>query len=244
MITILIALTVFAHARGIVHRDLKPANIILTVEGTPKITDFGIAKCLEGGVTLTQTGVVLGTPSYMAPEQAQSKSKSVGATTDVYALGAILYECLTGRPPFRGVTGWATVEMVVSADPVPPRELAPAVPRDLETVCLKCLAKDPAKRYASAEELATDLETFLAQAPEEGGPRPLLRVHDGHCCASLCSPAIGTLLSSLDGIPTAPDSAPWERLKLDETSLSWLSARLPLLSYPDIDAWKTPIAAE
>jgi serine/threonine protein kinase/tetratricopeptide (TPR) repeat protein len=185
----------YAHRQGVVHRDLKPANVLIenltaesaeTAERTrsggatlvgsasassafsavdlvPKITDFGLAKRLDLP-SQTRTGDVLGTPSYMAPEQARA-DREVGPAADVYALGAILYECLTGRPPFRGVTGWATVQMVLSSEPVPPRELAPAVPRDLETICLKCLAKDPARRYASAEALADDLDRFLTDRP-------------------------------------------------------------------------------
>ncbi|MFO0842802.1 MAG: serine/threonine-protein kinase [Gemmataceae bacterium] len=146
-----------AHQQGIVHRDLKPANVLLAEDGTPKVTDFGLAKRLEGGSAHTQTGAIVGTPSYMAPEQARGQTRQVGPLVDVYALGAVLYECLTGRPPFRAATVYDTVLQAVNEEPVPPRQLNAQVPRDLETVALKCLRKEPAGRYADAEELANDL---------------------------------------------------------------------------------------
>ncbi len=160
----------FAHSRGIVHRDLKPANILLTTDGTPKITDFGLAKPIDGGMSLTQTGWVLGTPSYMAPEQTSGVSKQIGPPCDVYAVGAILYEMLTGRPPFQGATPFETCDMVRMQEVVPPRRLQPKVPRDLETICLKCLHKEPSARYATAALLAEDLGRFLRNEPIRARP--------------------------------------------------------------------------
>jgi WD40 repeat protein len=158
-----------AHQHGVIHRDLKPANVLLAEDGTPKITDFGLAKKLDQAGQ-TQVGSIMGTPSYMAPEQAAGKSAEVGPASDVYALGAILYECLTGRPPFRAATPLDTVLLVVSQEPVAPSRLQPGLPRDLETICLKCLEKEPRKRYASALELAEDLRRFQAGEPTRARP--------------------------------------------------------------------------
>jgi tetratricopeptide (TPR) repeat protein len=154
-----------SHRLGVVHRDLKPANVLIGADGTPKVTDFGLAKLLDADAGQTQTGAVLGTPAYMAPEQAAAGASAAGPPADVWALGVILYECLTGRPPFRAATALETLHLVRTADPVLPRRLSPQVPRDLETVALKCLEKDPARRYPSAEALAADLHRFLDGRP-------------------------------------------------------------------------------
>jgi serine/threonine protein kinase/tetratricopeptide (TPR) repeat protein len=186
-----------AHQHGIVHRDLKPANILLARVGSqssssrgriaeaaslpadhwsttsvPKITDFGLAKRVDDDSSQTATGAILGTPSYMAPEQAQGRNREIGPAADIYSLGAILYELLTDRPPFKAGNPIDTIRQVIEQEPVPPRQLEPRVPHDLETICLKCLEKDPARRFATAAELADDLRRFLDGIPIYARPTP------------------------------------------------------------------------
>jgi WD40 repeat protein len=162
-----------AHREGVVHRDLKPSNVLLTAAGVPKISDFGLAQ-LDAAGAVTRTGEVLGTPQYMAPEQADKALGPVGSAADIYALGAILYELLTGRPPFDGPTALEIVRQLLAEDVLPPRRLQPGVPRDLETICLKCVQKEPSRRYGSAAELAEDLRRFLAHEAIRARPVGLL----------------------------------------------------------------------
>jgi tetratricopeptide (TPR) repeat protein len=188
----------YTHQRGIQHRDLKPTNVLMAPDGTPKITDFGLAKLMDQG-GLTRTEALLGTPNYMPPEQAAGDPSKIGVAADVYSLGAILYELLTGRPPFQGASALNTLDQVRTREPVPPRRLRPSLSRDLETICLKCLEKEPGKRYGSAEALADDLRRFVQGEPIQARPvavwqrlwrsarrRPALVARIGAAVALLC----------------------------------------------------------
>jgi eukaryotic-like serine/threonine-protein kinase len=155
----------YAHQHGIIHRDLKPSNVLIGTNGIPRVTDFGLAKLIEGNSTLTATGQILGTPSYMPPEQAQGNLSQVEATADIYSLGAVLYELGAGRPPFRAASVWETINQVITREPAPPRQLNPDIDRDLDTICLKCLDKAPNRRYQSAQDLASDLDRYLEGIP-------------------------------------------------------------------------------
>jgi cytochrome c peroxidase len=160
----------YAHQRGIVHRDLKPSNILLTEQQQPKIADFGLAKRMDDNSGYTQTGSIMGTPSYMSPEQADGRSKEIGPAADIYSLGAILYVLIAGTPPFKSDSVLDTLAMVRAREPVPPRRLHNKIHRDVETICLKCLEKDPRKRYSSAADLADDLRRFLEGEPIQARP--------------------------------------------------------------------------
>src|SRR6476660_9817615 len=157
----------YAHEHGILHRDIKPGNILVDERGEPHLTDFGLARLVESESTITRTVEVLGTPSYMSPEQTSGNNAKLTSATDVYGLGAVLYQLLTGHPPFAGGTTYETIKLLFESEPRQPRLWNPKVDRDLSTVCLKCLEKDPQRRYSSARALAEDLERWLRHEPIE-----------------------------------------------------------------------------
>src|SRR6201989_2711700 len=155
----------YAHEHGILHRDIKPGNILLDAKGEPHLSDFGLARLVESESSVTHTLEVLGTPSYMAPEQAMGHNAAISSVTDVYALGAVLYQLLTGQPPFAGGATYETIKLLLDSEPKHPRVINPKIDRDLSTICLKCLEKEPRRRYSSALALAEDLGRWLKHEP-------------------------------------------------------------------------------
>jgi len=174
-VTIIAEAIHFAHQRGTLHRDLKPQNVLIDAADQPRITDFGLAKIMKYDTQLTQSGVIMGSPSYMSPEQAAGRHGDIGPASDVYSLGAMLYELLTGQPPFRGATAMFTLREVMESEPASPRRLKADIPPDLETICLKCLEKSPLARYSTARALAEELDRFLKGEPIQARPASMVR---------------------------------------------------------------------
>jgi serine/threonine protein kinase len=210
----------YAHQQGILHRDLKPSNVLLDKAGNPRIADFGLAKRFASDSRLTATGTVLGTPSYMPPEQADGKGRRIGPASDVYSLGAILYELLTGRPPFQAATPLDTILLVINTEPIAPRKLNPKLSRDLETICLKCLEKDPRWRYQTAQELADDLGRYLKREPIKARPINLL-YRGWRWCRRNPWPTTATVALILAILMTSLWAVGWRRMKAMTEQRAW-----------------------
>jgi tRNA A-37 threonylcarbamoyl transferase component Bud32 len=228
----------FAHQRGTMHRDLKPQNVLIDAADQPRITDFGLAKVAGEDSRLTQTGVVMGSPSYMPPEQAAGQRDDIGPGSDVYSLGAMLYELLTGQAPFRGATPLATLREVMETEPVPPRQLKPDIPRDVETICLKCLEKRPSARYPTARALAEELDRFLRGEPIQARPAGAVRKavswsrrHPGLLAAALAVVVVGLVF----GVFYLFEENAFLRAKQADPSLT--KARGPY--YESLEIWHT-----
>jgi len=197
----------YAHEHGILHRDVKPGNILLANNGEPHLTDFGLARLVEADSTITGTREVLGTPSYMAPEQAAGETTKLGKTTDVYGLGAVLYQLLTGQPPFAGGTTYETVKLLLDTEPRPPRSLNAKIDRELSTICLKCLEKDPKRRYSSALALAEDLEHWSKHEPIRAKPSGFF-THGRKWVRR--NPAMAALVAALTALAAAAGWIVWK----------------------------------
>src|SRR5437763_3619981 len=219
----------YAHEHGILHRDIKPGNILLDQKGEPHLTDFGLARLVEAESTVTRTLEVLGTPSYMAPEQAIGNNDAVSGLTDVYGLGAVLYQLLTGQPPFAGGTTYETIKLLLDTEPRQPRLLNPKIDRDLSTICLKCIEKDPKRRYSSALALAEDLERWLKH-------EPILARHTGILTRGKKwvrrNPTGALLALSLVALPTAAGWIVW-RIEFIRHPLTTGIAVLPFENLSD-----------
>lgn len=232
------------HRHGIVHRDLKPSNILLDGDDEPYVTDFGLAKVLTPGSDGTATGVIAGTPSYMAPEQASGRGDAIGPAADIYALGAILYEMLTGRPPFAEENPLDTLMQVLSREPSLPRQLNPRVPRGLELICLKCLAKSPSDRYSSADEVADDLERFCrGEALAVKPPNPVERLwswtrREPALASRLAALAVFYLVEllnySLDTVPA------WFHTEITLLTAAWVISSIALQQCLKFQRWSFP----
>jgi serine/threonine protein kinase/Flp pilus assembly protein TadD len=214
----------YAHEHGILHRDIKPGNILLDKTGEPHLTDFGLARLVETESTVTRTLEVLGTPSYMAPEQAVGNNAQLTSATDVYGLGAVLYQLLTGHPPFAGGTTYETVRLVLDTEPRQPRLLNPKIDRDLATICLKCLEKDPRRRYASALALAEDLERWLKHEPIRARRTGLL-IRGGKWLRR--NPTTAVLVASLAALAAMVGAMIWKRDLVDRPVITTGIAVLP-----------------